>query len=99
MKKQPNSKTSKTAKKTTGPPLAIRFNITMPPELLKHLDEAARKDYTTRSSIIRMAVLWYLRPAGMELNQADPDIILKALKNRQLHNSLKNLRYNPQSDD
>lgn len=59
------------------------MNISMPPGLVKLIDEAAEQDFTTRSDVIRMAVLWYLRPQGRELNQADPDVILKTLQRRK----------------
>jgi hypothetical protein len=50
---------------------------------LKLADEAAEKDFTSRSDIIRTALLWNLRPQGRDLDQADPDAILKTLKHRQ----------------
>ena len=62
----------------------VRLNISMSPQLIKLIDEAAEQDFTTRSELIRTAVLWYLRPQGREFAQVDPDIILKTLKRRQL---------------
>jgi hypothetical protein len=61
----------------------IRFNISMSRQLAERVDAAAKQDYTTRSEMIRMALLWYLRPQGRELNQADPDVILKTLQHRR----------------
>ena len=57
--------------------------ISMSDGLLDMVDDAAKKDFTTRSDLIRMAVLWYLRPQGRELDQADPDEILKTLQHRK----------------
>ena len=62
----------------------VRLNISMSPQLITLIDEAAEQDFTTRSELIRTALLWYLRPQGRELAQADPEIILKTLKRRQL---------------
>ncbi|HMH31134.1 MAG TPA: ribbon-helix-helix protein, CopG family [Methylomirabilota bacterium] len=61
----------------------IRISLTISEHLLGRLDKAAKQDYTSRSDIIRIALLWYLRPQGRELGQVDPDIILKTLKRRQ----------------
>lgn len=60
----------------------VRITLSISPNLLERIDEAAEQDYTTRSDMIRMAVLWYLRPQGRELDQADPDVILKTLQHR-----------------
>ena len=60
-----------------------RIMISMPASLLDMVDKAAKEDFTTRSDIIRMAVLWYLRPQGRDLAQTDPDIILKTLQHRK----------------
>lgn len=62
----------------------IRINITMHRQLLQITDEAAKNDFTSRSDIIRIALLWYLRPLGRDLNQADPEAILKVIKQRKL---------------
>lgn len=42
----------------------VRITLTIQPGLLDIVDEAAEKDFTTRSDIIRTALLWYLRPVG-----------------------------------
>lgn len=60
-----------------------RLNLSLPQGLIDMVDKAAAKDFTSRSDIIRMAVLWYLRPQGRDLDQADPDAILKTLQHRQ----------------
>jgi metal-responsive CopG/Arc/MetJ family transcriptional regulator len=60
-----------------------RIAISISGGLLDMVDEAAEKDYTTRSDIIRTALLWYLRPQGRDLAQTDPDTILKTLQHRK----------------
>lgn len=60
-----------------------RIMISIPDGLLDMVDKAAKEDYTTRSDMIRMAILWYLRPQGRDLNQTDPDVILKTLEHRK----------------
>lgn len=66
-----------------------RINISIPDGLLDMIDEAAKKDFTNRSDIIRAAVLWYLRPQGRDFGQADPDEVLKTLQNRKLRAAIK----------
>jgi metal-responsive CopG/Arc/MetJ family transcriptional regulator len=58
-----------------------RLMISLQPGLIKLLDEAAKKDFTTRSGVVRTALLWYLKPH--EFAHADPDEVLKTLKRRQ----------------
>ena len=65
-------------------PKAIRIQLALPQGLLKIVDEAAEHDYTTRSDIIRTALLWYLRPQGRDFNQVEPDEILKTLQHRKM---------------
>jgi Arc/MetJ-type ribon-helix-helix transcriptional regulator len=66
-----------------------RINISIPDGLLDMIDDAAKKDFTNRSDIIRAAVLWYLRPQGRDFGQADPDEVLKTLQNRRLKAAAK----------
>lgn len=68
-----------------------RIMITVPDGLLAMVDKAAEEDYTTRSDIIRMAILWYLRPQGRDLAQADPDTILKTLQHRKARVGIKKM--------
>lgn len=68
-----------------------RINLSISEGLLELVDEAAAQDYTTRSDIIRMAILWYLRPQGRDLNQADPDVILKTLQHRKAKAAMKDI--------
>lgn len=81
------------AKKVSHPPKpgTIRISLTIPEGLLKKVDEAAKQDYTTRSDLIRVALLWYLRPQGRELDQTDPEVILRTLQQRHLHNEVKKM--------
>ncbi len=60
----------------------IQINLTIATGLLQQVDIAAEKDYTTRSDLIRTALLWYLRPQGRDLDQTDPEVILKTLQHR-----------------
>jgi metal-responsive CopG/Arc/MetJ family transcriptional regulator len=59
-----------------------RITLNIYDGLLDMIDEAAEQDFTTRSDIIRTALLWYLRPQGRELAQTDPKLILKTLQKR-----------------
>ncbi len=68
-----------------------RLNLSLPQGLIDMVDEAAAKDFTNRSDIIRMAILWYLRPQGRELDQADPEAILKTLEHRQTRAGMKQM--------
>ncbi len=61
-----------------------RVLISIPEGLVEIVDEAAKKDFTSRSGIVRSALLLYLRPQGRDLNEVDPDFILKTLKQRKL---------------
>jgi len=80
------SKKRQTHKAKTG-----RIMITIPDGLLDMVDKAAQEDYTTRSDVIRMAILWYLRPQGRDLAQADPDTILKTLQHRKARVGIKKM--------
>ncbi len=81
-----------------GQPM-LRFNICLPQGLVDLIDEAAAQDYTTRSDMIRTAVLWYLRPQGRQLDQADPGAILKTLEHRQALKGLKDMVQDLDIDD
>jgi hypothetical protein len=61
----------------------LRTMFSIQPGLLKLVDEAAEKDFTTRSEIVRIALLWYLRPQGRDLATVDPDEIYKILRRRE----------------
>ena len=68
-----------------------RISLSISEHLLELLDEAAEQDFTTRSDIIRAAVLWYLRPQGRDLAQSDPAEILKVLKHRDTRAKIRKL--------
>lgn len=68
-----------------------RINISINDGLLDMVDQAAEKDFTTRSDVIRSALLWYLRPQGRDLNQADPAMVLKTLQHRKTSAGLKKM--------
>ena len=69
----------------------VHINLTISKVFLKRIDEAAGRDYTTRSDIIRVALLWYLRPEGRELDHGDPDAIFKTLKQRHAQVELRKM--------
>lgn len=58
--------------------------LAMPEGLLKLVDENAKKEFTTRSSLIRTAINWYLIPQGRELAKLDPDTIFETLQRRKI---------------
>lgn len=68
-----------------------RVNITIPDNLLLQVDEMATKDYTTRSDIIRQAVLFYMRSTASTLNKTEVESLFKNMKNRQLKAYLNNI--------
>jgi metal-responsive CopG/Arc/MetJ family transcriptional regulator len=68
-----------------------RVTISINDGLLDMIDKAAEKDFTTRSDIIRMAVLWYLRPQGRDLAEVDTDTILKTLQHRKARAGVKKM--------
>ncbi len=61
----------------------VRIAISIPEGLLGLTDRAAEEDFTSRSDIIRAALVWYLQPQGRQLKQVDPEEILKTLKRRK----------------
>ena len=68
---------------------SVRIAITLSQDLIDLADKAAEKDFTTRSDIIRTALLWYLRPQGRELDQTDPETILRVLNQRRLKSAVR----------
>lgn len=78
-------------KRNTHKAKMVRVNLNLPGGLLDMVDKAAAKDFTTRSDIIRMSVLWYLRPQGRDLDQSDPDTIYKTLQHRQARVAIKKM--------
>jgi metal-responsive CopG/Arc/MetJ family transcriptional regulator len=78
-------------KRSTKKAQATRVMISLPEGLLTIIDKAAEQDYTSRSDIIRTAVLWYLRPQGRDFDQADPEQIIKTLQHRQTRTALRRM--------
>jgi len=81
--KDSSQKPARPKQRRTHKAKSLRITITIPDGLLDIIDKAADQDYTTRSDIIRLAVLWYLRPQGRDFTQVDPDEILKTLQHRK----------------
>ncbi len=79
------------SKKLTTTTDSVRVNITISKALLKRVDEAARQDYTSRSDLIRQSLLWYLRPQGRDLDQANPEVIVRALQQRKARAELNRI--------
>ena len=82
------SKPTRAAKKTRGANRATtqaRFNLSIAPGLLELVDEVAEKEFTTRSDVIRTALLWYLRPIGGEQfnYQDEQEALLELLRRRK----------------
>jgi metal-responsive CopG/Arc/MetJ family transcriptional regulator len=84
---------------TEKAPDTARIMLTLPRQLLERLDEAAKQDYTTRSGLIRQALLWYLRPQGRQHDQSDPDAIYKTLQHRKQSKELKKLLHETSNID
>ncbi|HEY5442042.1 MAG TPA: ribbon-helix-helix domain-containing protein [Candidatus Saccharimonadales bacterium] len=87
----PSQQTGKTKPRRTHKAKAVRIMISLPEGLLAEIDKAAEKDYTSRSDTIRMAILWYLRPQGRDLDQTDPEQIMKTLQHRQTRAGLRKM--------
>ena len=68
-----------------------RITISIPAGLLELADQAAKEDFTTRSDIIRAALLWYLRPLGRQTQQLDLEKVLETLQNRKLSAALRKM--------
>lgn len=80
----------------------IRINLTISRNLLAKVDEAAGQDFTSRSDIIRIALLSYLRSAGrtgLDIEQTNPDLLLATLKTKKLKAYVKHqLKQNKQDN-
>lgn len=62
----------------------VRVNLSLPIGLVEMADKAAEEDFTSRSDIIRAALLWYLRPQGRGFEDTDADALLKTLQRRKM---------------
>jgi metal-responsive CopG/Arc/MetJ family transcriptional regulator len=91
MQKKSASSNAKASQRTHTAHDTVRINLTISSTFLERIDEAARQDYTTRSDLIRVALLWYLRPQGRELDQLDPNAIFKTLKKRRDQAALRKM--------
>lgn len=69
-----------------------RINLSIPEGILSMVDEAAKQDFTTRSDIIRSAVLWYLRPQGRDLRDIDPEVVVEIMQMRKALKSSRQLK-------
>jgi len=71
---------------------STRVLLTIPTDLLKRVDQAATQDYTSRSDIVRTALLWYLHPdGGRAFEQLGPNEIYDIVKQRQAIKGTKKL--------
>jgi metal-responsive CopG/Arc/MetJ family transcriptional regulator len=77
------SATNRGKKYTTHKQKMVRITISMNQSVIDMIDQAAAEDFTTRSDMIRQAVLWYLRPQGRDLAHVDPSEILKVLQHQK----------------
>ena len=66
-----------------------RVLITIPDELLAITDEAARKDYSSRSGVIRAALLSYLCPQDGKYSETELKASLKTFQRRKLAASIR----------
>lgn len=67
----------------------VKVTLTLPKGLLDLVDRAAVTDYTTRSDMIRMALLWYLRPQGRHAADLNDEEIFKTLHHRRTRANMK----------
>ena len=77
------SKNNRPQKYRTHKRPMVRLMVSIPDGLLAMVDKAAAEDFATRSDIIRIALLWYLRPQGCDFMQFDPEEVYKTLIHRK----------------
>jgi metal-responsive CopG/Arc/MetJ family transcriptional regulator len=76
-----------------------RIILTIHPGLLEMVDEAAKKEFSSRSDVIRTALLWYLQPDTNNAAKTDPDSIYNALHRRRMRAEIrKYITENPDID-
>jgi hypothetical protein len=75
-----------------------RINLSIHKGLLDQVDKAAAEDFTTRSDIIRAALLWYLRPEEQKPQRIDPKYIAETKKRRKMLAGLNQMRKDPEID-
>ena len=57
-----------------------KITLTLPTLLLEQVDHTAKRDYTTRSDVIRQALVDYLRQYERATGGLEPEAALKILK-------------------
>lgn len=70
---------------------STRVMLTIPAQLLERVDKAATEDYTSRSDVIRSALLWYLRPEGRVTDQLGPNEVYDLVKARKAKRGIKKM--------
>ncbi len=61
---------------------SIKITLTIPKSLLKQVEITAQRDYTTRSDVIRQALVDYLRQYERACGELEPEEALKILRRR-----------------
>lgn len=83
-----NKKPEKPKKRQSRRAKSTRINLIISDNLLKMIDQAAKKGFTTRSDILRTAVVWYLWPQGRNFDKSNKnnllDEIIRPLNQRKM---------------
>ncbi len=69
----------------------VKIHVTIPRKLLAQIDDAANRDFANRSEIIRAALLWYLRPDGVNFGLTEPEALLTVLRREETRKGLNKL--------
>lgn len=72
---------------------SIRIHVTVSQSLLDMIDERAIKDCTTRSGLIRQALIWYLYPVGQVGEVLDEEALLRFLRRRKAKAHFNRIRH------
>jgi metal-responsive CopG/Arc/MetJ family transcriptional regulator len=72
----------KTRRKNTSKLGSVKITLTIPELLLGDVDNTAKLDYTTRSDVIRQALVDYIRQYKRACGEMEPEEALKVLKRR-----------------
>lgn len=59
---------------------SVKISLTIPQQLLKRVDSTAQLDYTTRSDVIRQALVDYLRAYEQACDGMEPERALQVLR-------------------
>ncbi len=77
--------------------LSVKITLTIQESLLKRVDDTAKRDYTSRSDVIRQALLDYLRQYDRACGEMEPEEALMVLRRRlamaYFNKTLKGKRY------